>query len=393
MIIQRCSPVAILFAHLSSGTTYSSSGVLKEARGAGHVLPVVASCSPATVLALPFLFETSATPSCPLFATLGDPAASRGSLPAIQVCHNPPSHLFLWRASDPAHTDAPRSGVGSDEYDQFDLELMYPPSPATNADAGLPPADELGEPEVDPESRSPSPAAVDTVAGERSSHSRKKKPGHIPRPPNAFMIFRSDLWNKEKIKSTVERDHRQISRIAGSLWNSLGDAERAPYHQLADEAKKEHARKYPQYKYSPIYRKDKPAKRKPKQDHVQKVLRCETVARLIQRGFEGDDLKKELDRREAGEGSDDLSDSSEYVSARPRKAAARPRAQASSSRARPRRERRVRIKDDDDYVPEEHNHTPTFMKEEKEEAYIPTSEIPTLDLGMPCSDDEVRLPP
>ncbi|KAI9059578.1 high mobility group box, partial [Trametes sanguinea] len=84
----------------------------------------------------------------------------------------------------------------------------------------------------------------------------------IPRPPNAFMIFRSELWSKEKIKSTVERDHRQISRIAGNLWNRLTDAEREPYKRRAEEAKVEHARLYPQYKYSPIYRREKPAKRK-----------------------------------------------------------------------------------------------------------------------------------
>lgn len=243
---------------------------------------------------------------------------------------------------------------------------MYPTSPATSPDIELPPPDESGEPEIDPDSPPSSPAHFDTPAGQRSSHSRKKKPGHIPRPPNAFMIFRSHLWNKEKIKSSVERDHRQISRIAGNLWNSLSDAERAPYHDLAEDAKKEHARKYPQYKYSPIYRRDKPVKRKPKQDYTEKVLRCHEVAQLIQRGFEGDDLKNELDRR-AAKVEDRPSGSSEYVPATRHRPARSP-AKRSSSKARPRRERRDRVKDDDEYLPAERHHPVVQSPVVKQEA-------------------------
>ncbi|KAI0638968.1 hypothetical protein C8Q77DRAFT_1069169 [Trametes polyzona] len=243
----------------------------------------------------------------------------------------------------------------SDEYDRFDLELMYPASPATYPEAALPPPDETGEPEVDPESPPSSPEQLAVDASQRTSHSRKKKPGHIPRPPNAFMIFRSDLWNKEKIKSTVERDHRQISRIAGNLWNSLTDAERAPYQHLAEEAKKEHARKYPQYKYSPIYRREKPAKRKPKQDHSEKVHHCLEVALLMQEGFVGDALKEELDRRQRAMAAEDRKpESSRHAEASSRRKASRSSSNRSSSRARPRRERRTRVKDEDEYIPAEH---------------------------------------
>ncbi|CDO70921.1 hypothetical protein BN946_scf184829.g29 [Trametes cinnabarina] len=305
----------------------------------------------------------------------------------------------------------PPRDPGSDEFDIYDLELMYPQVAASSSavatpNAQLPPADETGEPEVDPESPllSPSPRHS-TFPGQRSSHSRKKKPGHIPRPPNAFMIFRSELWTKEKIKSTVERDHRQISRIAGNLWNKLTDDERAPYKRLAEEAKVEHARLYPQYKYSPIYRRDKPAKRKPKHEPADKILRCHTVAQLIQQGFEGDDLKKELDKRAGKGGTYDLYNDAPHP--RQQRASRGPPKKA-SSRAGPRRMRAVKIKGEEEYVPSRGN-TPmrdSFVKDESispvphllnpchadiPDTFVSTSDIPPIDLGESCLNEEIKF--
>ncbi|KAH9891119.1 hypothetical protein C8Q73DRAFT_110965 [Cubamyces lactineus] len=305
----------------------------------------------------------------------------------------------------------PPRDPGSDEFDLYDFQLMYPgdapssSSTSTTPDVQLP--DETGEPEVDTKSPLlPSPVKAAAVPSQRSSHSRKKKPGHIPRPPNAFMIFRSELWNKEKIKSTVERDHRQISRIAGNLWNRLTEDERAPYQELAEEAKRLHAQTYPQYKYSPIYRRDKPAKRKPRQDHSDKVLRCHAVARLIQQGFEGDDLKRELDRLEGHVSEDDpSSDSSDYAAPR-RKKASRAPAKLSAPR---RRQRTVKAKDEEEYIPPSHQDVPMrdeFVKQELStpvftqpsgcpadglDAFVPTAEIPPLDLGEACIGEEIRF--
>ncbi|KAH9927467.1 high mobility group box domain-containing protein, partial [Epithele typhae] len=83
----------------------------------------------------------------------------------------------------------------------------------------------------------------------------------IPRPPNAFMLFRSEYWRQEKTKPQAERDHRQISCTAGELWKQLSPKEQAPFRLLADEEKAKHAERYPEYKYSPVYRRDRPAKR------------------------------------------------------------------------------------------------------------------------------------
>ncbi|PCH33237.1 high mobility group box, partial [Wolfiporia cocos MD-104 SS10] len=79
----------------------------------------------------------------------------------------------------------------------------------------------------------------------------------IPRPPNAFMLFRSNLWRSGQITSVVEKDHRQISRIAGKLWRALSDAERAPFNAAAQAEKLKHQERYPGYKYSPVYTRER----------------------------------------------------------------------------------------------------------------------------------------
>ena len=118
----------------------------------------------------------------------------------------------------------------------------------------------------------------------RSSHSRKRDPDHIPRPPNAFMLFRSDFWAKEKNKITVERDHRMISRIAGLEWNKLSEAQRAPYRGMAERAKQQHAQLYPNYKYTPVFKKEKPVPRR------KGARRYPGVARASEEDYEGDTL-------------------------------------------------------------------------------------------------------
>lgn len=190
-----------------------------------------------------------------------------------------------------------------EEYDVEDLEqfaLVYPadypaapnthstptsaPTPTTVSPLDVSPLAPITESDNEDESFVP-----------RSSHSRKRKDGHIPRPPNAFMLFRSELWAKEKIKSTVERDHRQISRIAGHVWNKLSDKERAPYKRRAELAKKRHAEEYPDYKYAPVYR-SKAAKRKTKRDVGVEEARCRTLAHLLYTGVEGSALEQAVSK-------------------------------------------------------------------------------------------------
>lgn len=123
----------------------------------------------------------------------------------------------------------------------------------------------------------------------RSSHSRKKEEGHIPRPPNAFIVFRSCLWSNEDFRS-LESDHRNVSRIAGERWRNLSDDEKEPFVQMAKEAKALHAKMYPNYKYSPSHRTLGGPKRKGRRNSDEERTKCDMIATLLQKGVEGSAL-------------------------------------------------------------------------------------------------------
>ncbi|KAH8834930.1 hypothetical protein DL96DRAFT_1701944 [Flagelloscypha sp. PMI_526] len=74
----------------------------------------------------------------------------------------------------------------------------------------------------------------------------------IPRPPNAFLIYRSEFWQIEKAKSdNGERSHREISKLAGASWKTLSEDDQRPYRLRAAEIKLEHKKQYPGYVYNP----------------------------------------------------------------------------------------------------------------------------------------------
>lgn len=192
-------------------------------------------------------------------------------------------------STSPIYTHRSNWLIGWEEYDANELEHQteeYTPEPAR--------FDEFPSPPSPPSSDASSGSNYgDDETGPRSSrrqsHSRKKREGHIPRPPNAFMFFRSELWSKEKIKKTVERDHRQISRIAGQVWNEMSDEARKPFIEQALVAKEEHKKKYPDYKFSPVS-KGKGGKRRSREDVRAQVSRSKAIAQLLLSGLEGDNL-------------------------------------------------------------------------------------------------------
>ncbi|KAL1663556.1 hypothetical protein GGF50DRAFT_102840 [Schizophyllum commune] len=141
----------------------------------------------------------------------------------------------------PRHYDEDASDFASGWQLEF-LEAetpIEPPSPASDSESSY--VDE---------------SCTYTPPTRSTSHSRRRGDNHIPRPPNAFMIFRSEYWSRQKA-NPQERDHRNVSRNAGELWNNLTEAERDKYRRIAKMKKQMHARMYPDYKYTPVFRKDK----------------------------------------------------------------------------------------------------------------------------------------
>lgn len=113
------------------------------------------------------------------------------------------------------------------------------------------------------------------------SHARKTAPDHIPRPRNAFILFRSHAVKTGLVPEDMEKDHRNISRIVSHMWNSLGEADRGTWQQEAQREKEEHARLYPDYKYKPTSRKDGKSTQRNvnRPEEVEKT--CEDVADMI----------------------------------------------------------------------------------------------------------------
>ncbi|KAF9154625.1 hypothetical protein BG015_000391 [Linnemannia schmuckeri] len=71
----------------------------------------------------------------------------------------------------------------------------------------------------------------------------------VPRPPNSFIIYRREhSANYSKITAA------ELSKILGEQWAKEPPERKAYYAKLAKAAEKEHALKYPDYKFTPAKR-------------------------------------------------------------------------------------------------------------------------------------------
>ncbi|KAJ7283712.1 hypothetical protein C8J57DRAFT_742854 [Mycena rebaudengoi] len=77
------------------------------------------------------------------------------------------------------------------------------------------------------------------------------KSKHIPRPPNAFILYRSDFLKRGIIPADVERRQQNLSRVAGQCWNMLPAEEKMEWQAKAAERSARHQREYPNYHFKP----------------------------------------------------------------------------------------------------------------------------------------------
>jgi hypothetical protein len=127
----------------------------------------------------------------------------------------------------------------------------------------------------------------------RSGHSRKKPINHIPRPPNAFILFRSSFVKNQHVSSEVETNHSTLSKIIGLTWKNLPNEERQIWHARAKVALDDHKRKFPSYAFKPVHNKPRglPAKRKVREVGLKDHTRCAKIAELLVRGKTGLELE------------------------------------------------------------------------------------------------------
>lgn len=78
----------------------------------------------------------------------------------------------------------------------------------------------------------------------------------VPRPRNAFIIFRCQTISKLHSKDSAGLDRpptpeKTLSKRAGVAWRQLSEEEKQVYKDLAEKERLEHQDKYPGYKYQP----------------------------------------------------------------------------------------------------------------------------------------------
>lgn len=76
------------------------------------------------------------------------------------------------------------------------------------------------------------------------SHTRKHPAGHVKRPPNAFMLFRSWFLKSDEMPQITQMS--EASQILGAVWHNLPDEEQRKWHMMATEKMREHNALYPQ---------------------------------------------------------------------------------------------------------------------------------------------------
>lgn len=139
------------------------------------------------------------------------------------------------------------------------------------------------------------PFSANEAPGKRNGHSKKKPENHIPRPPNAFILFRSSFIKGQVVSSEVETNHSTLSKIVGLTWAKLPHEERQKWHAMAKVAQEEHKRKYPEYAFRPLHSKGKAeSKRKVREVGPKDMKRCARIAELLVEGKKGEELSEAI---------------------------------------------------------------------------------------------------
>ncbi|OSX61107.1 hypothetical protein POSPLADRAFT_1066448 [Postia placenta MAD-698-R-SB12] len=122
--------------------------------------------------------------------------------------------------------------------------------------------------------------------------------GYIPRPANAFMLFRSDFVRRKHLPGSIETNHGTLSKILGTYWKNLPPTQRDFWEKQAKKVKAAHEQKYPGYKYQPKHDKEKrqakAAVKNSKKESPEDEERVEQVAQFLLAGKTGDDLAQAI---------------------------------------------------------------------------------------------------
>lgn len=113
----------------------------------------------------------------------------------------------------------------------------------------------------------------------KTKHTRRQESGHIPRPRNRFILFRSEFYKKAR-EASGGQDQNDISVRAGRAWNALTEEQKKPYEVQAEREKLEHQARYPDYSYAPGNRTGRPKPRPKSARPVKSKKRKSVIARF-----------------------------------------------------------------------------------------------------------------
>lgn len=136
----------------------------------------------------------------------------------------------------------------------------------------------------------PSDSPAPPPARRRAPPGKRRSLGYIPRPPNAFMLFRADFVRQKHVPGSIETNHGSLSKIIGNCWRALPLEEKRVWEIRAKKAKEEHSAMYPGYRFRPVHNKDKAKKKAKPPVTPEDEERCEAVAQLLLEGKKGDEL-------------------------------------------------------------------------------------------------------
>lgn len=180
-----------------------------------------------------------------------------------------------------------------------------------------------------------SPPASPTLGPTRVPHSKKRDASYIPRPPNAFILFRSHFIRAQHIPGKIEGNHSALSKIIGmcpcnllwlllfvyslqsypgKYWKALPREDKEVWEAKAIVAQAEHRKKYPDWRFRPGANalakvKDGPRKRtnrkgrgEAEKEERSREKRCAKIADLLVAGKTGADLQVAIEEYDCENG-------------------------------------------------------------------------------------------
>ncbi|KAH8810308.1 hypothetical protein DL96DRAFT_1626680 [Flagelloscypha sp. PMI_526] len=138
--------------------------------------------------------------------------------------------------------------------------------------------------------------AGDSAASASSASTSTAPPVHVPRPPNAFILFRSSFIKGNHVDPNIETNHSTLSKIAGLTWNNLSDLQKEEWHQKAKLARAEHRAQFPDYSFKPADRPAERPKRTRRKVGPKDEVRCAKIAQLLTAGVQGEHLLTEINK-------------------------------------------------------------------------------------------------